>query len=313
MQFPNNHKKRRKMWYYSANDYFKERFGQKMYKLSLSGGYTCPNRDGTKGIGGCIFCSEGGSGDFSESLFNQDYSSAIDNAKNRVRNKTGVKCGYIAYFQSYTSTYMPAGVFESMLDKALQDEDILAVSIGTRADCLGEDILGILDKANKIKPIFVEIGLQTIHDSTARLINRCFELSEYEQSVRKLHELGINVITHVIIGLPNESKEMILKTIEYVGKHTDGIKLQLLHVLKNTTLEKLYDRGEFQVLDLDEYIDILCLCVEKLPKNVVIHRLTGDAPKKLLVAPLWSADKKNVINTIRKAFIQRDICQGRLA
>ncbi|MCR5457901.1 MAG: TIGR01212 family radical SAM protein [Clostridiales bacterium] len=301
------------MWYYSANEYYKEKFGHKMYKLSLSGGFTCPNRDGTKGIGGCIFCSEGGSGDFSESLYDQAYKNAISNAKKRVSDKTGDDCGYIAYFQSFTSTYMPIEQLREKIDMPLNDDGISAISVGTRADCLGEDVIEVLKKANEIKPVYVEIGLQTIHDSTAKLINRCFDLQEYVDAVKRLREAGINVITHVIIGLPYETKEMMLETVKFVGKHTDGIKLQLLHVLKNTALEKLYLRGEFQVPDMDEYIDILCSCVELLPKNVVIHRLTGDAPKKLLVAPLWSADKKNVINSVRKTFVQRDIQQGRFS
>ena len=301
------------MWYYSANEYYKEKFGHKMYKLSLSGGFTCPNRDGTKGIGGCIFCSEGGSGDFSESLYDQDYKNAISNAKKRVSDKTGDDCGYIAYFQSFTSTYMPIEQLRENIDMPLNDDGISAISVGTRADCLGEDVMEVLKKANEIKPVYVEIGLQTIHDSTAKLINRCFDLQEYVDAVKRLHEAGINVITHVIIGLPYETKEMMLETVNFVGKHTDGIKIQLLHVLKNTALEKLYLRGEFQVPDMDEYIDILCGCIELLPKNVVIHRLTGDAPKKLLVAPLWSADKKYVINSVRKTFVQRDIQQGRFS
>lgn len=301
------------MWYYSANEYYKEKFGHKMYKLSLSGGFTCPNRDGTKGIGGCIFCSEGGSGDFSESLYDQDYKNAISNAKKRVSDKTGDDCGYIAYFQSFTSTYMPIEQLRENIDMPLNDDGISAISVGTRADCLGEDVMEVLKKANEIKPVYVEIGLQTIHDSTAKLINRCFDLQEYVDAVKRLHEAGINVITHVIIGLPYETKEMMLETVNFVGKHTDGIKLQLLHVLKNTALEKLYLRGEFQVPDMDEYIDILCGCIELLPKNVVIHRLTGDAPKKLLVAPPWSADKKYVINSVRKTFVQRDIQQGRFS
>ena len=301
------------MWHYSANDYYKKTFGHKMYKLSLSGGTSCPNRDGSKGVGGCIFCSEGGSGDFSESLYDQDYGTAIEKAKKRVSGKTGEECGYIAYFQSYTSTYMPACRFENMISSALNDDGIEAVSVATRADCLGEDILEILRKANEKKKVFVEIGLQTIHEKTAKLINRCYELDEYTQAVKRLHDIGINVITHVILGLPGETKEMMKETVEFVGRYSDGIKLQLLHVIKNTALETMYCNGDFQVPDMDEYIDLLCECVELLPKNVVIHRLTGDAPKKLLVAPAWSADKKKVINSVRRAFLQRDIQQGRLS
>lgn len=301
------------MWYYSANEYYKKIYGHKMYRLSLSGGYTCPNRDGTKGCGGCIFCSEGGSGDFSESLYNQDYETAITNAKKRVSDKTGEDCGYIAYFQSFTSTYMPIEQLREKINMPLEDERIAAISLGTRADCLGEDVIELIKRANKVKPVYVEIGLQTIHDSTAKLINRCYELDEYVDAVNRLHDAGINVITHVILGLPGENRDMMIETVRFVGKYSDGIKLQLLHVLKNTALENLYERGEFQVLEMDEYIDILSECVENLPKNVVIHRLTGDAPKKLLVAPLWSADKKNVINSVRKEFLKREIKQGRLS
>ena len=301
------------MWYYSANEYYKKIYGHKMYKLSLSGGYTCPNRDGTKGCGGCIFCSEGGSGDFSESLYDQDYKTAITNAKKRVSDKIGEDCGYIAYFQSFTSTYMPIEQLREKINVPLEDEGIAAISLGTRADCLGDDVIELLKLVNAVKPVYVEIGLQTIHKSTAKLINRCYELDEYVDAVTRLHNAGINVITHVILGLPHETKDMMIETVKFVGKYTDGIKLQLLHVLKNTALENLYERGEFQVLEMDEYIEILGECVERLPENVVIHRLTGDAPKKLLVAPMWSADKKRVINSVRKEFLRRDIQQGRLS
>lgn len=287
------------MKYITLNTYLKERFGTKVYKLALNGGFTCPNRDGTIDTRGCIFCSKGGSGDFAEDA-NLSITEQIENAKIRVSNK--IKNGkYIAYFQAFTNTYGNIDKLTKIYTEAINHPDIVAISIGTRPDCLGDDVLSLLDELNKIKPIFVELGLQTIHDKTAKYIRRGYDLPVYDKAVLDLHKININVVTHVIIGLPNETENEILQTVEYVCKYTDGIKLQLLHVLKETDLADEYNNGKFSVLTLEEYTNIIKKCVKIIPNNVVIHRLTGDGAKKDLIAPLWSANKKVVLNTINKA------------
>lgn len=286
------------MKYTSLNQYLKNRFGTKVYKIALDGGFTCPNRDGTLGTRGCIFCSKGGSGDFAESRKLSIYDQ-IEQGKRKVASK--IKDGkYIAYFQAFTNTYASVDRLESLYMQAIEHEDIIALSIGTRPDCLGNEIIELLERLNKIKPIFVELGLQTIHDDSAKYIRRGYELSVYDDAVRRLHKAGLNVVTHLIIGLPNETKDDMLKSVEYVCNITDGIKLQLLHILKGTDLEAQYNDGKIKVLTLDEYCDIICDCIKIIPKNVVVHRLTGDGAKKDLIAPLWSADKKNVLNTLNK-------------
>lgn len=286
------------MEYTSLNQYLKNRFGTKVYKIALDGGFTCPNRDGTLGTRGCIFCSKGGSGDFAESRKLSIYDQ-IEQGKRKVAGK--IKNGkYIAYFQAFTNTYASVDRLESLYMQAIEHEDIVALSIGTRPDCLGDEVIELLERLNKIKPIFVELGLQTIHEDSAKYIRRGYELSVYDDAVRRLHKAGLNVVTHLIIGLPNETKNDMLKSVEYVCRVTDGIKLQLLHILKGTDLEAQYNAGKIKVLTLDEYCDIICDCIKIIPKNVVIHRLTGDGAKKDLIAPLWSADKKNVLNTLNK-------------
>lgn len=293
--------------YYSLNNYLIEKIGCKVYKLALSGGVTCPNRDGKCGTRGCIFCSAGGSGEFAED--GATVIEQIECAKQRVRRK--ISSGkYIAYFQSYTFTYLPIEIIKEKLEQALCVEDICAISIATRPDCLDADVLDVLSDINRQKPIWVELGLQTIHESTARYIRRGYTLDVYDRAAARLKARGISVITHVIIGLPNETREMMIQTARYAGERSDGIKLQLLHVLKGTDLEKDYRSGFFNTLGMNEYIDILCDCIENIPENVVIHRMTGDGDKKLLVAPMWSADKKVVINSINKAFNNRNIIQG---
>ena len=286
------------MKYTSLNQYLKVRFGTKIYKIALDGGFTCPNRDGTLGTRGCIFCSKGGSGDFAESRKLSIYDQ-IEQGKRKVAGK--IKDGkYIAYFQAFTNTYASVDRLQALYIQAIEHEDIVALSIGTRPDCLSEEVIELLERLNKIKPIFVELGLQTIHEDTAKYIRRGYELSVYDDAVRRLHKAGLNVVTHLIIGLPNETKEDMLKSVEYVCNVTDGIKLQLLHILKGTDLEAQYNDGKIKTLTLDEYCDIICDCIKIIPKNVVIHRLTGDGAKKDLIAPLWSADKKNVLNTLNK-------------
>lgn len=288
------------MKYYSLNHYLRDTFGDKVYKLSLDGGFTCPNRDGTIDTRGCIFCSKGGSGDFAESRI-LPITEQIEQGKKRVESK--IKSGkYIAYFQAFTNTYAPVEALRKKFYEAINHKDIVALSIATRPDCLGDDILALLDELNKIKPVFVELGLQTIHEKSAAYIRRGYPLSVYDDAVKKLKAIGINIVVHVILGLPNESKADMLETVDYVCKSgINGIKLQLLHILKNTDLADEYYRGNVKVLELDEYIDIVKACVAIIPKDIVIHRLTGDGAKKDLIAPLWSADKKNVLNNINKA------------
>ena len=287
------------MKYTTLNNYLKERFGEKVYKIALNGGFTCPNRDGTIDTRGCIFCSKGGSGDFAESP-DLTITEQIENGKKRLEKK--IKNGkYIAYFQAFTNTYAPVERLRTIYEEAINHPDIVALSIGTRPDCLGDDVLALLDELNTIKPIFVELGLQTINEDTAKYIRRGYTLEVYDKAVADLHKIGINVVTHIILGLPNESKEDMLNSVKYACKVTDGIKLQLLHILKGTDLAKDYEQGKFEVLTLEQYTEIIKECVQIIPENVVIHRLTGDGAKKDLIAPLWSADKKTVLNTINRA------------
>lgn len=296
------------MYYYSLNEYLKNTFGEKVYKISLNGGMTCPNRDGKLSDKGCIFCSKGGSGEFSADS-QLSITQQINEAKKRVKNKIKTN-KYIAYFQAFTNTYADVNYLEKIFSEAVDKEEIVALSIATRPDCLGKDVLDLLSKLSKIKPVWVELGLQTIHKKSSDYIRRCYELPVYENAVRELKSIGITVITHVILGLPNETEEEMLETVEYAGKYTDGIKLQLLHVLRGTDLEKEFSEGKFEVLSLDEYVNILCKAIELLPENVVIHRLTGDGDKKLLIAPLWSGNKKTVLNTINKVFYEKNVIQG---
>ncbi len=285
------------------NEYLRERFGCKVYKIAVNAGLTCPNRDGKLGTRGCIFCSAGGSGEFAQDPGKSIYDQ-IEEGKRLVSSK--IKDGkFIAYFQAFTNTYAPAEKLRPLFTEAADHPDIVAVSIATRPDCLPGDVLDLLEEINRIKPVWVELGLQTIHKETAEYIRRGYELEIYDKAVTELKKRGIEVITHMILGLPGETPEMMKETVKYVcEKGTDGIKLQLLHVLKGTDLEKEYLAGKFEVLTEDEYIAILKDCVKIIPENVVIHRLTGDGDKKILVAPLWSGDKKHVINRISKEVLQ---------
>ena len=299
--------------YFSANDYFKKLFGKKTYKLSFDAGFNCPNRDGKISYGGCIFCSEGGSGDFAVKLTAdnlQNIDDAFTEAKARVSEKIRTN-SYIAYFQSYSNTYAPTETLDKLFSAVIARPDVCALSIATRPDCFTDETYDLIKKLCKIKPIFVELGLQTANEKTAEYINRGYALPVYDRAVARLKAAGANVITHVIIGLPDENKTDILNTIKHAtDTGTDGLKLQLLHVLKNTRLAEAFARGEFRTLGKEEYVDILCDCVNAIPANVVIHRLTGDAPKKLLVEPKWSADKKSVLNLITKTFNERNVIQG---
>ena len=295
----------------SFNNAMKSRFGCKIYKLTLSGGMTCPTRDGTLGTRGCIFCSAKGSGEFAVKPC-EDISIQLKAARELIAHK--VKNGkYIAYFQDYTNTYAPVERLRHLFTEAIKPDDIVALSVATRPDCLPDDVIELLAELNQAKPIFVELGLQTIHESTAEYIRRGYKLEVFEEAVRKLKAMGIEVIVHIIIGLPYETEEMIYDTIRYLAKmKINGIKLQLLHVLEDTDLAEEYRQGKFEVLTMDKYIDILENCVRMLPPETVIHRLTGDGAKKDLIAPLWSADKKNVLNTINKRFKEHNVSQGSL-
>ena len=288
------------------NDYLKKRFGCKVYKLAINGGFTCPNRDGKIASGGCIFCSKGGSGEFAGNTC-ESIAVQIENGKKRLGGK--IKDGkYIAYFQAYTNTYAPVSILRNLYMRALEHPDIVAVSIATRPDCLPEDVMDLLEELNHIKPIWIELGLQTIHPRTAEYIRRGYSLDVYDRAVTELKKRGIEIITHVILGLPGETVNDIKETVSYVCRSgADGIKLQLLHILKGTELEREYNTGKVKVLSEDEYIDVLRECVALIPDSVVIHRMTGDGDKRILMAPLWSGDKKHVINRIRNEVIAPNI------
>ena len=293
--------------YYALSDHLHKRFGCKVYKLALEGGMTCPNRDGTLDTRGCIFCGDDGSGAFAqtgETVWQQ-----IEAAKSRVAAK--IKTGkYIAYFQSFTNTYAPLPYLEQLFRAAVSHPDVAVLSIATRPDCLPEPVLDLLAELNRIKPVWVELGLQTIHAETARYIRRGYELPVYKQAVDSLHARGIEVITHVILCLPGESRAQMLEAVRYVGQHTDGIKLQLLHVLRNTDLAADYAAGKFCLPELEEYCHLVADCLRVLPEHVVIHRLTGDGAKKDLIAPLWTGDKKRVLNTLNRILDEEQAVQG---
>ncbi len=279
------------------SEYYKEKFGCKVYKLSLDGGFSCPNRDGTVGHGGCIFCT--GSDEFAEGG-PEPISAQLERAKQRVRSKNkGGK--YIAYFQAFTNTYAPVEQLRQLYSAAMEPEDIVGLSIGTRPDCLQADVIALLSQLNTWKPVSVELGLQTIHEETARYIRRGYPSEVYYDGVKRLTEAGIEVLTHIILGLPGENREQMLETTRAaVRAGSDGIKFHLLHVLRGTDLEKEYAKGQFSCLSLEEYGSILKDCIALLPENTVVHRITGDGAKKDLIAPLWSGDKKRVLNYLHK-------------
>ncbi len=303
----------KKVWnekpYFSLDYYLKERFGEKVYKVSLDGGMTCPNRDGTLDTRGCIFCSAGGSGDFAAPVC-ETVTKQIDTAIEGIKKAKKVGTKFIAYFQSYTNTYASIEYLQKIFTEAIHHPSIAALSIATRPDCLGDDILALLTKLNQIKPVWVELGLQTIHEHTAAFIRRGYSLPVFHQAVERLHQINIDIIVHIIIGLPYETKENLLETIQYISKlPVQGIKLQLLHVLSGTDLAKYMN--ELSILTLEEYVSLVIMCIENLPQDIVIHRITGDGPKSLLLAPEWSAKKKHVMNTIHKTMKALDSWQGK--
>lgn len=291
----------------TLSDYCKEKFGTKVYRLSLSTGCSCPNRDGRAGRGGCSFCSEGGSGEFATKV--KPIKEQIEEAKDRVKSKFPKDIKeedkkYIAYFQSFTNTYGDVDRLSRIFKTAILRDEIAAISIGTRPDCLEDDMLDLLDELNKIKPVWIELGLQTIHEDSAKAFNRGYSLPVFNKAYMELKMRNIEVIVHVILGLLGETDKDMYETVRYLANLSpklDGIKLHLLHILKNTRLEREYREKPFKILSLDEYTEILINCLRILPESVVIHRMTGDGDKRLLVEPLWSADKKKVLNTINKA------------
>jgi radical SAM protein (TIGR01212 family) len=298
------------MQYYSLNTYLKETFGEKVYKLSLALATTCPNRDGTLGYGGCIFCGEKGAGEFAAGP-NNSVADQIAQAKERIAAKTDAR-KFIAYFQSFTGTYLPLDVMRGAFMQAAKTDDVCIVSVATRPDCLGPEVVRLLAEISRIKPVWVELGLQTANENTAAYIRRGYPLAVYDDAVRRLHEAGLSVVTHMILGLPSETKQDMLHTAAQIARaKSDGIKLKSLYVLKGTDLEKDYAAGRFSVLTKEAYIDILTDIIDILPEGMVIHRLTGDGDRKMLVAPAWSADKKDVRNSIQRAMIRKNTLQGR--
>ena len=297
--------------YYSLHAMLQERFHEKVYKLSLNGGMTCPNRDGTLGTRGCIFCSAGGSGDFAADRL-LSVTKQIEQQKALITQKRPVH-KFIAYFQAYTNTYAPVPYLEKLFREAICHPDIVALSIGTRPDCLGDDVLDLLDRLNWIKPVWVELGLQTIHEDTARYIRRGYALDCFEKAVKDLRARSLEVIVHTILGLPGENRERTLQTIRYLnGQPIQGIKLQLLHVLKGTDLALDYERGLFETLTMESYLTLLIACLERLSPDIVVHRLTGDGPKDLLIAPVWSSAKRTVLNELHRRMKLENTWQGRL-
>lgn len=308
-----------KIWgekpYRSLDWQLKTQFGEKVYKLALNGGMSCPNRDGKVGRGGCIFCSEGGSGDFAADR-QLSVTEQIAVQKEALREKKPAR-KYIAYFQAYTNTYAPVGYLEKIFTEAIEDPEVVILSVATRPDCLPEEVLDLLGRLNQKKPVWVELGLQTIHEETARMIHRGYNLACFEQAVRNLRKRKIDVIVHTILGLPGEGKKEVLETVQYLNRcDIQGIKLQLLHILKGTQLGQMYleQKGnprEIQVMDMETYIDLVIQCIEALSPEITIHRLTGDGPKDLLLAPMWSTRKRTVLNEIHSELKKRNSWQGK--
>lgn len=295
--------------YYSLNYFLREKFGSKVFKISLDAGFSCPNRDGKISSGGCIFCSERGSGDFAGDR-NYSISDQFENIKFIMKKKW--KDGkYIAYFQAYTNTYAPIEILREKYYEALNQEGVVAIAIATRPDCLQEDVLDLLDELNKRTYLWVELGLQTVSDKTAKIINRGYNLEVFEEALKSLRCRNIDVVVHSIFGLPGEKEEDMLNTVKYLAsKDIQGIKFHLLHLMKETPLVKLYEEGKFQFLEEEEYVEIICKSIGMLRPDIVIHRLTGDSPRSLLIGPKWSLKKWEILNAIDKTLEERTIYQG---
>ena len=296
--------------YYSVDYYLKNTFGEKVYRLSLNGGMTCPNRDGTLGTRGCIFCSVAGSGDFAQNA-QESIQKQLNDAKEQIRSKRNCN-KFIAYFQAYTNTYAPVAYLRTIFTEAIQDPDVVILSIATRPDCLSDEVLDLLNELNQIKPVWIELGLQTIHPETSHFIRSGFTLECFHEAVKRLTALSIPIIVHVILGLPGETRKQMLETVSYVGAlRVFGIKLQLLHVLSDTDLGTLYRKQPFHLFTQEEYCQLIIDCLAILPPEITIHRLTGDGPKDLLIGPLWSSAKRSVLNQIHKELKTQDIWQGK--
>ncbi len=295
--------------YYNLNSFLRKKFGQKVFKISLDGGFSCPNRDGTISNLGCVFCSERGSGDFAGDR-KSSITEQFQNMK-KMMNKKWKNGKYIAYFQAYTNTYADVETLRALYDEALEQEDVVALAIATRPDCLSEEVLDLLQEYNKKTYLWIELGLQTINEATARVINRGYKLKVFEDSLDKLRTRGIDVVVHTIFGLPGEGKQDMLNTIDYVA-HSDikGIKIHLLHLMKNTPMVDLYEKGKLTFLGKEEYTDIICEAITRLSKEIVIHRLTGDAPRDLLIGPQWSLKKWEVLNEIDDKLSSKNLYQG---
>ena len=307
-------REQRKSWngkpYCSLDYMLRERFGEKVYKVTLNGGMSCPNRDGTLGTRGCIFCSEGGSGDFAADV-SLSVTEQIESQIALLSGKRPIQ-KYIAYFQAYTNTYAPVEYLRKIFKEAMSHPRIVALSVGTRPDCLGEEVLDLLEELNRIKPVWIELGLQTIHEKTAQYIRRGYRLSCFDQALENLRKRNIEVIVHTILGLPGESREEILETMRYLNKKDiQGIKLQLLHVLKGTDLAYDYLAGRFHVYEREEYLALLIECLENLDPEIVIHRITGDGPNDLLIAPLWASRKREVLNLLHHQMKEQNSYQGK--
>lgn len=295
------------MHYNSFNNSMRSRFGRKMYKLSLDGGFTCPNRDGKLGARGCIFCS--GSAEFA-AKHTGDITAQLEAAKTLVSDKAK-DAGFIAYFQAFTNTYAAPERLREVYLPVVNHPEVAVLDIATRPDCLSAEVLEVLRELAEIKPLWVELGLQTIHSKTADFIRRGYDLPVFDKAVRDLHAIGAEVIVHQIIGLPHETEEEIYETARYIGASgADGVKFHLLHVLEHTDLAKLYRAGEFEVLSMERYFELLAGCIQRIPPEMVVHRLTGDGDKRTLIAPLWSGNKKHVLNSMNRHFDEIDLVQG---
>ncbi len=298
------------MYINTGNEYFRKRFGHKVYKLSLNGGMTCPNRDGKIDTRGCIFCSKGGSGEFAASSL-LPVKQQLSSAKKLVAGKVPSDCKYIAYFQAYTNTYADTSYLRKIYYEAIEAPDVVALSVATRPDCIDDKILSVLSEINAIKPVIIELGFQTSNEESAAFIRRGYTNDVFENCVKLLHSNNIEVIAHVIIGLPYETETDILSTVDYLNLlPVNGVKFQLLHILSDTDLHEYYTNTNFKILTLEEYTDILLKCILRLRSDIVIHRMTGDGPKSMLIEPKWSANKKLVLNYINQQLKRHNITQG---
>jgi len=295
--------------YNSLNYFLREKFGEKVFKISLDAGFSCPNRDGTISRGGCVFCSERGSGDFAgDRCFS--ITRQFEDIK-AMMNKKWKEGKYIAYFQAYTNTYAPVEVLREKYEEAVKQEGVVALAIATRPDCLSDEVLDLLEEFNERVYVWIELGLQTINDNSAKIINRGYKLNVFEEALEKLNKRNIDVVVHAIFGLPGETHEDMLNTVKFIAeRQIKGIKFHLLHLMEDTPLVKLYEKGRLNFLEQEEYVDLVCRSITMLPQDMVIHRLTGDAPRELLIGPMWSLKKWEVLNAIDRKFIEKNLYQG---